>query len=130
MSVALSNASTTDANGFFQHTFGGNTSPGCILVTAILTLVCDSFITLGEACDSGTDASARDPDFDSTAFNTSGEVTGGWFNSSPTNGQGVPDANGRVLVARLSNKQNKNSTGDVCIFAQLVGSDEVTDFLL
>ena len=46
ISVAFSNVSTTDPAGFYQHTFGGDTAPGCNLLTAIPTLVCDSFVTL------------------------------------------------------------------------------------
>ncbi|MCH7475854.1 MAG: hypothetical protein IIA27_14445, partial [Gemmatimonadetes bacterium] len=69
-------------------------------------------------------------DFASTAFNTSGEVSGGWYNSAPSNGQGDPDADNRVLFARFSYKQNKNTTGDVCIFTQLAGSGDIIEFLL
>ena len=128
ISVAFSNVSTTAQQGFFQHSLGSNFAPQCNLIPLFPTLVCDSFVTLGLECD--RDGSSTDPDFDSTAFNSSGEVSGGWFNSAPSNGQGDPDANGRVMIARFSYKQNKNTSGDVCVFAQLAGSDDITAFLL
>ncbi len=128
ISVAFSNVSTTDPAGFYQHTFGGDTAPGCALLTAIPTLVCDSFVTLGEECAVG--GSSTDPDFDSSKFNNDGEVSGGWYSSNPSNGQGDPDANGRVLIARFSYKQNKTSSGDVCVFTQLAGSRDISAFQL
>ena len=130
VSVAFSNVSTTAQQGFFQHTLGGNTAPACGQIALEPTLECDSFVTLGLDCFNSIDGSSTDPDFDSTGFNTSGEVDGGWYNIDPTNGQGAPDANGRVLIARFSYKQNKNTSGDVCAFTRLAGSDEITEFLL
>ncbi len=88
ISVGFSNVSTTDPAGFFQHPLGGNTAPGCSLIPLFPTLVCDSFVTLGLECDTG--ASTTDPDFDFTAFNSSGTVKGGWYNSAPTNGRATP----------------------------------------
>ncbi|MCH8968199.1 MAG: right-handed parallel beta-helix repeat-containing protein [Planctomycetes bacterium] len=128
ISTAFCDGSTTDPAGFFQHPLGGNTAPACGLIPLFPTLVCDSFVTLGLECDRG--GSTTDPDFDSTAFNTSGEVSGGWYNSAPSNGQGAPDANGRVLIGRFSYKQNKNTTGEVCVFTKLAGSDDIVEFLL
>ncbi|MCZ6654069.1 MAG: hypothetical protein O7D91_13725 [Planctomycetota bacterium] len=128
ISTAFTNVSTTDPAGFYQHTLGGNHAPACAFIPLFPTLVCDSFVTLGLECDRG--GSTTDPDFDSTAFNTSGEVSGGWYNSAPSNGQGDPDADNRVLFARFSYKQNKNTTGDVCIFTQLAGSKDIIEFLL
>lgn len=100
ISLGFSNVSTTDPAGFFQHSLGSNTAPQCNLIPLYPALECDSFVTLGLDCDTG--GSTLDPDFDSTAFNTSGSVSGGWYNSAPPNGQGAPDANGRILIARLS----------------------------
>ena len=129
VSVAFTNVSTTDPQGFFQHPLNFvNTAPACALIALEPTVECDSFVTLGLECDRG--GSTTDPDFDSTKFNTSGEVSGGWYNSAPSNGQGVPDANGRVMIARFSYKQNKNTSGDVCVFAQLAGSKDIVAFLL
>ena len=130
ISVAFTNVSTTDPAGFFQHPLNFvNTAPACALIALEPTVECDSFVTLGEECADG-DASTLDPDFDSTKFNTLGEVSGGWYNSAPSNGQGDPDANGRVMIGRFSYKQNKNTTGDVCIFTQLAGSNDIIEFLL
>ncbi len=128
ISTALCDVSTTAPQGFFQHTLGGDTAPACNLIPVFPTLVCDSFVTLGLECDAG--GSATDPDFDSTGFNTSGEVSGGWFNSNPANGQGAPDANGRVMIARFSYRQNKNTSGNVCVFAKLAGSDDISTYLM
>ncbi len=128
ISVAFTNVSTTAPQGFFQHPLGVNTAPPCAFIPLVPTLVCDSFVTLGVECDG--DGNALDPDFDGTAFNSSGEVRGGWFNSNPIGGQGVPDANGRVMIARFSYKQNKNTSGDVCVFTKLAGSKDISAFLL
>ncbi|MCZ6652284.1 MAG: hypothetical protein O7D91_04575 [Planctomycetota bacterium] len=130
ISVAFTNVSTTDPAGFFQHPLGGNTAPPCAFISLYPTLVCDSFVSLGVDCFDLIDRTTTDPDFDFTAFNTSGEVSGGWFNSAPSSGQGDPDANGRVMIARFSYKQNKNTSGDVCIFTQLDGSKDIVAFLL
>ncbi|MCH8852244.1 MAG: hypothetical protein IID41_06275 [Planctomycetes bacterium] len=131
ISVAFTNVSTTDPQGFFQHPLGGNTAPACASIALEPTLVCDSFVSLGVDCFDLIDRTTTDPDFDSTAFNTSGEVSGGWYNSAPSSGQGDPDANGRVLIARFSYKQNKTSSGDVCIFTQIGGSGgDIVAFLL
>ncbi len=100
ISTAFSNVSTTAQQGFFQHTLGGNTAPACGAIALFPTLECDSFVTLGLECDTG--GSSTDPDFDSAGFNTSGSVSGGWYNSAPSNGQGDPDANDRVLIGRFS----------------------------
>ncbi len=125
ISVAFTDVSTTDPAGFFQHTLGGNTAPPCSFVSQFPTLVCDSFVTLGVDCFDLIDNTTADPDFDFTKFNNDGEVSGGWFNSAPSNGQGDPDANGRVLMGRLSYKQKKTSSGDVCVFTQLAGSNDI-----
>ena len=130
ISMAFTNVSTTDPQGFFQHTLGGNTAPPCAFISLYPTLVCDSFVSLGVDCFDLIDGTTTDPDFDFTAFNTSGTVSGGWFNSAPSSGQGDPDANGRVLIARFSYKQNKTTSGDVCVFAQFEGSKDVVAFLL
>ncbi len=68
ISVAFSNVSTTDPAGFYQHSLGGNTAPGCSLIPLFPTLVCDSFVTLVLECDAW--ASTTDQYFDSTAFNS------------------------------------------------------------
>ncbi len=104
ISVGFTSASTTDANGFYQHSLGADTSPPCNLLPVYPTLVCDSYVTIAKDCADGTDGSTLDPDFDTTAFNTSGSVAGGWYNSNPSNGQGAPDANGKVLIAQFSVK--------------------------
>jgi hypothetical protein len=131
ISTALCDVSTTDPNGFFQHSMNyRDTAPACALIALEPTVECDSFITLGVDCFDLIDGSTPDPDFDSAGFNSSGEVSGGWYNSAPPNGQGVPDANGRVMIARFSYKQNKNTTGNVCVFAQLAGSKDISTFLM
>ncbi|MCH8965536.1 MAG: hypothetical protein IIB58_11280, partial [Planctomycetes bacterium] len=130
ISTAFSNVSTTDPAGFYQHTLGGNTAPACGLIAIEPTAECDSFVTLGVDCFALDDNSSTDPDFDGTAFNSSGTVSGGWFNSAPPNGQGDPDANGRVMIARFSYKQNKNTSGTLSVFAKLAGSDVVIEYPL
>ncbi len=131
ISVAFTNVSTTAPQGFYQHTLGGDTAPACASIALEPTLECDSFVTLGVDCFDLIDNSTSDPDFDSTGFNSSGEASGGWYNSAPSNGQGAPDANGRVLIGRFSYKQNKTTSGDVCIFTQLGGgSGDIIEFLL
>ena len=104
ISVAFTNVSTTAPQGFFQHPLGSNTAPACASIALEPTLECDSFVSLGVDCFDLIDNSTSDPDFDSTGFNSSGEASGGWYNSAPSNGQGAPDANGRVLIGRFSYK--------------------------
>jgi len=110
-SVAFADISTTSPSGFFQHSFVGNTPPGCALIGAFPAVACDSFVTLANECNEGSDATATDPDFNINPddpdnpldwFNEGGRVFGGWFNSVPGNGQSVPNADLRILVARLS----------------------------
>ena len=50
ISVGFTSASTTAPQGFFQHSFGTDTSPACNLIPLFPTLECDSFVTLGVDC--------------------------------------------------------------------------------
>ena len=140
LSVGFSDISTTDPNGFFQHPFGGNTSPACNLLPVFPALACDSFATIGVTCDDGSDASSTDPDFDGCAFNCDniapgcedntlcGEVHGGWFNADPGNDQGDPDENLRVLIAQLSVAQGQSVSGTLSAFVR-IGDDEPPDIV-
>ena len=128
MGIGDVNISTTDSAGFFQHPQGGNTSPNCGLPPLFPDIVCDSYVTMSVDCNDGGDDSTTDPDFDSTLFNTAGGVAGGWYNDSPGNGQGVPDAEGRILIAQLSYKEVKTASGTVDIHAKIGGVNPVIKF--
>ena len=128
MGIGDVNISTTDPAGFFQHSWGGDTAPGCSLIPLFPDVVCDSYVTMNVNCAAGSDDSTTDPDFDSTLFNTGGGVAGGWFNFNPANTQGVPDAAGRILIAQFSYKQAKTASGTVDIHAKIGGSDPAFTF--
>jgi len=134
ISVGFSNGSTTDLNGFFQHPEVNVVySPECADIPADPALVCDTFVTIGLECAPalpGLDGTSIDPDFDVNEFQFNGQVLGGWYNILPTNGQGTPDANGKVLIAQFSVKQNKDVSGTLTVFAKHAGSDVVTEFPL
>ncbi|MCH8969811.1 MAG: hypothetical protein IIA66_11925, partial [Planctomycetes bacterium] len=131
ISVGFSDGSTTDANGFFQHAQGNAVySPSCGGLPGEPTLVCDSFVTIGLECIPLLGGTRIDLDFDAVDFQSNGLVSGGWYNSSPSNGQGTPDVNGKVLIAQFSVKQNKDVTGTLTVFAKLAGADDVTEYSL
>ena len=76
ISVGSTSARTDDPNGFFQHSLGADTAPACNLIPLFPALVCDSYVTVANACSGSGDGSTRDPAFASTALNTSGPVAG------------------------------------------------------
>jgi len=65
------------------------------------------------------DSTALDPSFNSTAFNFSGVLFGGWFNGNPQGSQGTPDENLRVLIARLAVRQGHSISGIITLFVKL-----------
>lgn len=105
---------TDDPGGFYQHPFGTNTAPSQGAIDLFPELAYDSFVTIGVLVNDGTDATAT-ANFDSWAFNFDGEILGSWYNLSPSNGQGNPDANGMVAVAQVTVKEGYEVWGDVWI---------------
>ncbi len=106
---------------FYQHLFGGDTSTSCFIPGAFPDLICDSFVTIGNKCDPGTDGSATDPDFNPDEFNNNGHIVGGWFNGFPLNGQGdagqdPPNQNLQVLFLQSSVEQGNSMSGSINIF--------------
>lgn len=111
LSIGFANvASSTGA--FYQNALGLDTAPLDFLLPLDPLLQYDSFVTVGVKESDGSDGTTPDPDFDSGAFNGSGQVLGGWFNSNPDNGQGDP-VGGRVLIAQLTieNAAGSDSVG-------------------
>lgn len=86
---------------FYHHSMGLDTAPLDFLIEIFPVMLHDSFVTIGVTESDGSDATTPDPDFDSAAFNGSGILNGGWFNSNPDNGQGDP-VDGGVIIAQLT----------------------------
>ncbi len=127
ISIGFTDIQTDAPDGFFQvspEMGGANTAPLELLLGLFPILACDSFVTIGlKSVPVGqTDYTGVDPDFDAAAFNCveppdpCGQVSGGWYNSDPTSGQGTPDENGRVLVAQFTIADGSNVSGEVSIF--------------
>ncbi|MCZ6653136.1 MAG: hypothetical protein O7D91_08920 [Planctomycetota bacterium] len=108
---------------FFHHPLNATvTSPTCFFVEFVAPdLICDTFITVGYKCapaPAGFDQTSIDGDFDAGEFNSYGHIVGGWFNASPSNGQGNagtwPDL--QVLFLQSSVAQGLSLFGDIHIF--------------
>ncbi len=124
--LSVGNADLQVYNGanpdvFYQHPFNfAVTSPSCAAVRAFPDLICDSFIAIGYKCDPGIplDATTPDNDFSGAEFAFNGHIVGGWFNSSPPNGQGAagyyPDL--QVLFLQSSVAQGLSLSGDIDLF--------------
>ncbi len=104
--IAFSQMSTKNGSDFYQHRFGGNTSPNSNLILAFPSLAFDTFITIGLKVNPNgdTDTTSTDPDFN-MGLN---KIVGGWF-ASPTSGQGDagnyplnPDGTYWILIAQLT----------------------------
>lgn len=103
---------------FFQHPFNGsNTAPICV-IGFMPCLMCDSFVTIGTLCGGAADGTSIDPDFDSTEFNSSGHIVGGWFNAYPMNWQGDagwhPDL--QVPILQSSVLRGMSMSGNLDVF--------------
>lgn len=101
LSIGFSDISTDDPAGFYQHVLGTATAPTQAGVDLFPELAHDSFVDIGfKIVPTGDiDGTTPDGDWDSALFNTGGATVGGWFNSAPASGQGVPDVNGNVFIA-------------------------------
>ncbi len=122
LSVGNADITTDDPSEFFQHPFNFTPfAPLCAAIPSFPGLVCDSFVTIGHKCGPpgpDTDQTSTDGDFDAGEFNFNGHVVGGWFNSDPFNGQGLPDENGDVLVAQLAVTEGFDISGTFTAFVQ------------
>lgn len=114
--IGFSSISTSDPAGFFQDPFGGDKAPNAMICGMFPQTCIDSFVTIGLKLNTGNDTTALDGDWDSTLFNTAGATTGGWFNASPDNDQGHPDADMRVLIAQFTVHQGFNVSGDLIVY--------------
>ncbi len=133
LSVGNSNISTTAANGFWQapaNEGGGDTAPAAFVIGLFPNTAFDTFVTIGVKVNDGTDSTSTDPDFGMGADT----IVGGWFNGNPVNpnGQYLPDADGRVLLAQLTLQDAASSdsiSGSMTVFykdadtGQAVGAD-------
>lgn len=134
LSAGSSQISTDDPLGFWQHELGSDIAPLQALIDQVdATLAFDSFVTIGlKAAPEGGGANSTDPDWNTCAFNcleappcdpgpeaepgVCGEAVGGWFNSNPTNTQGDPDGDLRVLIAQFTVNQGSTVTGLVTVW--------------
>ncbi|MCH8912910.1 MAG: hypothetical protein IIA33_05010 [Planctomycetes bacterium] len=138
--LSVGNADITASNGlYYQHpasdAANSPRAPGCNQITdpppfGFPDLICDSFITIGVKCgpEDPADGTAPDGDFDLLQFTNDGIVVGGWFNGTPTNGQG--DAGTwpclQVLFLQLSVPTGESITGTISVFATI--NDEIVAF--
>jgi hypothetical protein len=126
LSIGFSNITTNDPNGFYQHAFTDDTPPNSALCAIFPEVCLDSFITIGcndDACDQST--TTPDGDWNSPLFNTGGATAGGWFNSTPDNGHGTPDATLLVLAAQLTVREGFSITGNMIAYSN-DGIDEAS----
>ena len=100
------------------------TAPSCFGIEFIFPdMMCDTFITIGFKCAPGPfgrdqpDQTGPDSDWDPLEFAIHGHVVGGWFNATPTNGQGDagtwPDL--QVLFLQSSVAQGLSLSGVIHI---------------
>jgi len=96
---------------FYQHELGGDTAPPEEALGADPLVISDSFVTIGVVKDDGSDGTTLLGDFDSDAFNMSGQVTGSWDCQEP--GQAVAKNNPfkAVRLARLTFPSEVESVG-------------------
>lgn len=122
LAVVNADISTDDPDGFFQSPppFGGSTSPSCDFIPFLPDLAQDSYVTFQVECDDGSDSTDLVPfsGFDEVLFNTEGRLVGGWFNGFPPSGQGLPDAEGNVLIAQFTMGEFHNTCGTLTAFVQ------------
>ena len=95
----------SSTTGFFHNSIGGAMQSVLPYTSAMNAISdnpdADSFVTIG-LMTGDMNATMVTPGFDAdglingTGFSGDGE---GWFNADPSNGQGIPDALGRVLIA-------------------------------
>lgn len=113
---------TDDPDGFFQFPapLGRSTSPPCDFIPFSPDLAQDSYVTFQVECDDGTDTTtlAPIPDWDDVAFNTEGRVAGSWFNFGLDNTQGLPDAEGNVLIAQFTMGESHSTCGTLTAFVR------------
>ncbi len=119
-SVAFADIQVTDGakpGVFYQHIFGGDVPYSCAFLTVFPDLICDSYVTIGETC-VGNGGTSLDGDFDEEAFNGSGHIVGGWFNSQFLGGQGYasnyPD--GKVLLLQAALPMGYTLEGSATVF--------------
>ena len=138
LAVGNADITTSDPNGFFQHEFGSDTAPNILLVELFPEVAHDSYVDIGiEIGDIwGLDGTQLDADWDTCAFNCTeeacpppppmcctqntlcGQVLGGWFNTEPVNGQGIPDDEGNVFIAQFTVGVMHNVSGNVTVLVK------------
>ena len=118
LSIGFSDVTTDDPQGFFQHSFGGDTSPGETWISVVPDLVCDTYVDIGLVIAPGTggsDTTSSDPDF---LWLAPDNLVGGWFNSNPLNGQGMagnyPD--NQVFIAQFAVRPGYIVQGTATLF--------------
>ncbi len=88
---------------FYQNLFGGDLAPNPGFFSVFPSLAYDTFVTIGrktgpQPIPDATTLAPGWPGFDNCGLETSGS---GWY-IGPTDPQGQPDANNRVLLMQLS----------------------------
>ena len=117
--IAFADITTNDPGGFFQYPspYGTDKAPPQEWINQFPDLAYDSFVTIGLKVVpiGGLDTTTPDPDWDSYEFNNHGAAVGGWFNSSPANGQGAPDQSLEVLIGQFTVDKGYYVFGDLIV---------------
>ncbi len=86
---------------FYQHAIGSDTAPLLVLFEAFPSLVWDSFVTIGMGSNKGGDNTILMPPWPGFGPSSLTTTDSGWF-ITPSDAQGAPDNDGRVLLGQFT----------------------------
>ncbi len=86
---------------FYQHPFGSDTAPFAHLLVLFPDLAWDTFVTIGIESNPGGDNTFMMPPWPGFEPSTLTTTDSGWF-ITPSDTQGAPDDDGRVLLGRFT----------------------------
>ena len=87
--------------GFYQHPFGSDNAPPANLLVAFPSLAWDTFVTIGTGPNPGNDNTRMMPPWPGFGPSSLTMTDSGWF-IAPSDAQGAPDGDGRVLLGRFT----------------------------
>ncbi len=86
---------------FYQHSFGSDNAPLTNLLVFFPSLAWDTFVTIGMGPNDGGDNTILMPPWPGFGPGTLTATDSGWF-ITPSDAQGAPDENGRVLLGQFT----------------------------
>ncbi len=87
--------------GFYQHPFGSDNAPLANLLVVFPSLAWDAFVTIGMGPNTGGDNTLLMPSWPGFGPSALTTTDSGWF-ITPSDAQGAPDVDGRVLLGRFT----------------------------